>query len=120
VSINARFHLILGHLEDVAHGNSKTGELWRIRWRLHIEFHDTPDTIGRWRFTVNDEGLKKILRDLVADIENLRANLEVVAAVAGHQKVISRGTAMSAESQAKASNQKHYDKLRKAIDELAS
>ena len=32
---DARSHLALGHLEDVAHGRGEIGELERIGWRLH-------------------------------------------------------------------------------------
>ena len=62
--------------------------------------------------------VKMILTQLVEEIEHLRASLEVVAGVAGHQKGISMGKAADAVNMAKSSNRSHYDLLRKAIDEL--
>lgn len=69
---------------------------------------------------MNDEKLKAILLRLVEEIEHLRANLEVVAAVAGHQKGINTAAASNALNQAKSSSQPHYDKLRKDINEISS
>ena len=62
---------------------------------------------------------KKVILQLVEEIEHLRASLEVVAGVAGNQKEISVGKAADAVKQAKFSNRSHYDVLRKQIEELA-
>lgn len=69
---------------------------------------------------MNDASVKAILAALVEEIEHLRASLEVVSGIAGHQKGISAGKAADAVSLAKSSSKKHYDKLRKAINEISS
>ena len=67
---------------------------------------------------MNEAKVKTILTQLVEEIEHLRASLEVVAAVAGHQKGISTGKAAEAVNMAKFSNRSHYAALRKEIDGL--
>jgi hypothetical protein len=71
---------------------------------------------------VNDTSVKAILTKLVAEVEDLAASQAVIIATL---RQLSKGTLSVADvhgaiGRAKVSNQRHYNALRKAIDEISS
>lgn len=61
--------------------------------------------------------VKQVLREMVAELEDLRASLGVLAANASHQPT--PAAAREAKNLAKQANREFYDKLRAKIEALS-
>jgi hypothetical protein len=69
---------------------------------------------------VNEASVKEILKALVAEVENLRASQAVAIATLQKHLKVSDSDVQRALEGTRFSNQSHYDKLRKAVDEISS
>lgn len=69
---------------------------------------------------MNDASVKAILVALVDEVESLRASQGVAIATLQTHLKITASAAATAIDKTKFSNRTHYDKLRKAIDEISS
>jgi hypothetical protein len=69
--------------------------------------------------TVDEAGLKTILRALVTEVEDLRANQVVLVATLQKQSKVNRLDFQMAVQDAKQITQQHYTELRQIVDEIS-